>query len=375
MTIRKIYEKNYEKEGYKFHNEIKKTQQKYKSLMSTVQIGFLMSIIEDNKFNNVLEIGTFNGVSGLNMVKSGLHANNNFNFYTIDINPDTDFIGQALINELTKEELEHCHINAGKTVFDIESIVPKNTIFDLIFIDGGHFHPTSLINLLFLIPYTTKDTIIVLHDVVGYLKTYCWGESFIFESWTYDKYRLYDEYSFSNMGCIQLHNNEEELYNNIKLIAKQPFSANPYQIDIYNKKDINLYYKNYGISISFDDINKLHNYLLKHYNNDFANEINIILTNNYKEYLEKYIYKIHECRLFDYFYENITSINDKLYHHNNAYKKIYNIIYLYEKLINKISWWIPVRKWRDNFRNKMLDQTRPDQTRPIIVICKEYIYI
>ena len=35
-------------------------------------------------------------------------------------------------------------------------------------------------------------------------------------------------------------------------------------------------------------------------------------------------------------------------------------------IINTISWWIPMRKWRDNFRNKMLntDQTRPDQTRP-----------
>ena len=35
-----------------------------------------------------------------------------------------------------------------------------------------------------------------------------------------------------------------------------------------------------------------------------------------------------------------------------------------EKNINRIAWWIPIRKWRDNFRDKMLntDQTRPDQT-------------
>ena len=24
----------------------------------------------------------------------------------------------------------------------------------------------------------------------------------------------------------------------------------------------------------------------------------------------------------------------------------------YNKIINKIAWWIPIRKWRDNFRNK-----------------------
>ena len=26
-----------------------------------------------------------------------------------------------------------------------------------------------------------------------------------------------------------------------------------------------------------------------------------------------------------------------------------------EKNINKLVWWIPVRKWRDNFRSKMLN--------------------
>ena len=48
------------------------------------------------------------------------------------------------------------------------------------------------------------------------------------------------------------------------------------------------------------------------------------------------------------------------------------------KLINTLSWFIPIRKWRDNFRKKVLadqtrpDQTRPDQTRPIS-ICIDYI--
>ena len=36
------------------------------------------------------------------------------------------------------------------------------------------------------------------------------------------------------------------------------------------------------------------------------------------------------------------------------------------KIVNILAWWIPVKKWRDDFRNKILrpDQTRPDQTRP-----------
>ena len=35
--------------------------------------------------------------------------------------------------------------------------------------------------------------------------------------------------------------------------------------------------------------------------------------------------------------------------------------------VNKIAWWIPIKKWRDDFRAKFKirpDQTRPDQTRP-----------
>ena len=48
-----------------------------------------------------------------------------------------------------------------------------------------------------------------------------------------------------------------------------------------------------------------------------------------------------------------------------------------ENIINKVAWWIPVKKWRESFRNKFRpDQTRPDQTRPdLIQICKEYIQI
>ncbi|MBW5393386.1 glycosyl transferase, partial [Brachyspira pilosicoli] len=38
------------------------------------------------------------------------------------------------------------------------------------------------------------------------------------------------------------------------------------------------------------------------------------------------------------------------------------IIEEYEKIINKITWWIPIKKWRERFRAKF--KIRPDQTRP-----------
>ena len=54
-----------------------------------------------------------------------------------------------------------------------------------------------------------------------------------------------------------------------------------------------------------------------------------------------------------------------------------------KKTIDNLVWWIPIKKWRDNFRAKFAiedqtrpDQTRPDQTRPItIYVAITYIII
>ena len=66
----------------------------------------------------------------------------------------------------------------------------------------------------------------------------------------------------------------------------------------------------------------------------------------------------------------------------NEIDSVNNLNVRINNLINEIAWWIPIRKWRDSFRNKMLntdqtrpDQTRPDQTRPDqTLICRGYIY-
>ncbi|WP_300754466.1 hypothetical protein [uncultured Brachyspira sp.] len=48
----------------------------------------------------------------------------------------------------------------------------------------------------------------------------------------------------------------------------------------------------------------------------------------------------------------------------------------YNNFIYSLSWWIPIKKWRYNFRSKFRIETRPDQTRPDHeLICKDYIYI
>ncbi|MEI0540528.1 hypothetical protein [Brachyspira pulli] len=63
----------------------------------------------------------------------------------------------------------------------------------------------------------------------------------------------------------------------------------------------------------------------------------------------------------------ITYIVDNYYNKDKIILNgLNNKLKIHNDRINKIAWWIPIRKWRDNFRSKFAleDQTRPDQTRP-----------
>lgn len=344
-----FYNEQYEIKGKKFDEQINEWSQKYQSLMFMEQKRFLMSIISENKMKNVLEIGIWNGVSSLCMLKAGLSVNKDFNLYAIDLNNNKDFVGQAVYGFCNEEELKHYHINIGKTSFDVEDIVPKNIKFDLVFIDAGHHHPHPLFDLIFLIPYMHENTIIVLHDVINYYVPYDWGGSFIFEAWTGDKYRIYKDYNkniFSTMGCIKLHKKEEELYDNIKIIANNSFRAFPWgQLEYYKNNNIMN-----SLKFNLDDIKKLKTIMEKHYTKDFSNEIYNILVSNYEEYKKNCLLYIHEMRFFKHLYNSINNINDNI---NNINDNINNLSNKLNKFIDMIVWWIPIKKIRDNIRKKI----------------------
>lgn len=360
----------YEIKGKKFSPIIGNWRKQYNSLMSFEQIEFLMSVIEENKMNNALEIGVFNGVSSIAILTAGLLANKNFNLYSIDINKDEKFVGQAVKELCDDEHKKHYHLNIGDTVFNIENIVPKDIKFDLVFIDAGHCHPLPLFDLIYSIPFMHDNTIIVLHDVVDYMRPNAWGESFIFESWTARKYRVYN-YNlkcFSAMGVIMLHEDKRELMENIKLISKIKFRANPWGINIYHDiNNINNYKTlNYGLLFSIDDINNLKNYVSKHYSEQFAKELQNNLITNYKIYMENCYLYMHETRFYNYLFEsNKTNTNkiknleifrdellNKISNSEIAKDELQKLKISFNKLIDNLAWWIPIKKLRDKFRNK-----------------------
>ena len=122
------------------------------------------------------------------------------------------------------------------------------------------------------------------------------------------------------------------------------------------------------------------------------------LSNDKISILEKYIDKINNEKdninkklnnVTNNFKRDIDILNRKI----NLFDFIFSIYWNYdylvviilfiritfkrESFIKKASWWIPIKKWRDNFRDKFAitrpdqtrpDQTRPDQTRPDLII-------
>ena len=59
---------------------------------------------------------------------------------------------------------------------------------------------------------------------------------------------------------------------------------------------------------------------------------------NYNEYMKNSIFYMNEMRFFDYILKNLDRIS--------------KLEYAVQKVIDSIAWWIPIRKWRDNFRDK-----------------------
>ena len=101
-------------------------------------------------------------------------------------------------------------------------------------------------------------------------------------------------------------------------------------------------------------------------------KINTIIESliNEKNILQLKLNKIN-TKIIDLQYQHYK-LRSKIKYNNNWIKlfgiyntKDYLIFYLFgfkitlkmnEKNINKLAWWIPIRKWRDNFRNKFFDK-------------------
>ena len=136
---------------------------------------------------------------------------------------------------------------------------------------------------------------------------------------------------------------------------------NNFRQNIHN--DVYNWYQNIGyIKCNLDECNcALNNHLPKFREEEEA-----------KKFIEEYKLKHSHIFIQDAYKQleniknNFVKVEDYNYNISLLNKEIEKNNIQINKLVNSIAWWIPVKKWRDNFRNKIFntDQTRPDQTRP-----------
>jgi predicted O-methyltransferase YrrM len=292
----------YEKKGYELFLKLPNFIGRYKALSNKYQIGFLMGLINAYRFSDgrgiesVLEIGVFNGVTSLYMLKEGCKKEK-FDLYGIEI-CEGDLYGQAAVAESSDDELANYHLHTGSTAFDIENVLEGAKI-DLVFIDAAHVHPFPLIDLIHAIPFLHKESIVLLHDVVDYMRPNAWGESFIYTSWTDVKTRSVnlnanlEPSSETSLGCIKIPASQDELYDNIERIARIPFRASPWETS-----------GNY-LGMNGEWIDKLHTFMTKYYSEEFSDRICGIFTANLEEYEKLHILYAHETRFFNYLFERL----------------------------------------------------------------------
>ncbi|WIH87730.1 methyltransferase domain-containing protein [Brachyspira pilosicoli] len=134
---------------------------------------------------------------------------------------------------------------------------------------------------------------------------------------------------------------------------------------------------------------ELTNRPLFYYHPHYVNDIIIEYDNKIKDNINNNISIMEDIRLNTNWFNLLTIFNIPFLciSNNSSYFRITILgikltFRVNEESVNKIAWWIPVKKWRDNFRSRFKmrpdqtrpDQTRPDQTRPNLFYTYFYLY-
>ncbi len=327
----------YEKCGKEFlqssnGKNILKIREKYaddlSSFASLDELEFIFGLLNHHKFSNgrgienFLEVGTHRGIAATLFLKTGIQANENFQQICFEF-ATGDFFAKVLLDETSEEELKHCSFYKGVNWYNLEETLKDRPKLDLVFLDGGHVHPNPFLYLLSIIPFLHSESIVLLHDCVDYMRPNAWGESFIFTAWDSPTYRSYilDEnntpFKKTVLAAIEIPQEKEILYNNLKKIAKLPFRASP-----WGKDDSFTVFTN-------EASEKLKNFMLKYYDEDFAYEIYSIFQKNLDDYNEYSPLYFYETKFFNYLYTKNEELHSQvrlLMNENQSMIKILNLL-------------------------------------------------
>ena len=286
--------------------DIKITKSKLTSEMTYLERYFLNGIVRQTKPKKILELGVSAGGSSA-IILNAIKDFDNAKLYSVDYNTklyydnskNTGFIIDEKFSNLKDKWKLYTGGTAAKFMEEIGGEI------DLCLIDTMHVNPGEFLDFLIVLPYLKKNAILILHDIALHYNgnerhsiTNCIlfsclrGKKLSFNEGLWNR--------FANIGAVILDENIKDNILDYLYLLTLPWEYLPTDNDIYECQKL----------------------FSKNYEEEFVDTfMNIMLKNK------------------QLFIERNTISNDRLDNKVN-------------KLIDTLAWWIPIRKWRDNFRNK-----------------------
>ena len=292
------------------------------SEMTYLQRCFLNGIIRQTKPKKILELGVSAGGSSA-IILNAIKDFDSSKLYSVDYNTKLYYDNTKNTGFIIDEKFSHLKNNwklytEGTAAKYLEEIGGE---IDLCLIDTMHVNPGEFLDFLIVLPYLKKNAILIFHDIaLHYSREHCYTNGVLFSCLKGKKLTfnegLWNKYA--NIGAVILDENIMDNISDYVYLLTLPWYHLPTYDDILDCQK--LFSKNYGKEIV--DI--------------FMN----IILHNRKLFIEnREVFTVKEKEVIK---ENIN------YTKNNVNKLYKN----FNLLINCIASWIPIRKLRDNFRNK-----------------------
>lgn len=128
---------------------------------------FIRGLIEENKPQNLLEIGSASGWSAYHMLEEAVKYNPNVRLTSIDAADSLYFdntkkVGAAFF-EMKPEFIKNWNLKTRTHPIDyLKNCTEK---YDFVFIDADHRHPWASLDFLSVLPHITENACIIFHDV------------------------------------------------------------------------------------------------------------------------------------------------------------------------------------------------------------------
>ena len=260
---------------------------------------FLNGIIRLTKPKKILEVGVAAGGSS-SIILNAIKDMDNSILYSVDYNEkfyrDKSKDSGFIIKERFPHLLKNHKLYTGGVAAKFMDEIGED--IDLCLLDTMHSNPGEFLDFLMILPYLKKNAIIIIHDIFT---------------------------ANTNLILFSAIRGDKILF-----------------------KDKNQIFKNYGIGAVVLDDNIMdfifdYFFLLKLNWNYMPTEEDI-------EYIIKLFKKYYDNEMVEFF-TKIVNYNKKEFYISKSLSD-------YANKINKIAWWIPFRKERDNFRERKINELK-----------------